>query len=80
MKTSYVRIHQDHPLLKEYRIFDIKGSCSFIKLGLECPVGDDYMKIIKSDPTYKDTDIIADWIFIVIDERKWLVNKIKYGI
>lgn len=77
MKTSYAIIDQDHPILKKYRLSDMTGTCSLVGLGLECPFGADFMEIVKKVKIPRGP---MDWVFIVRDEKKWLINKIKYSI
>lgn len=80
---SYIiHIHGDHEIINIVygRSQGSERSVSLPEFGLWCPIGE--RDVFMLEQKYKDTfkHKMGYWVLEVVDEKKWLITKIKYGI
>ena len=71
-----------HEIVNEIQNEMASNMSSFFlpQYGLWCPIGE--RDLFKLEQKYKDTfkQKMGHWILEVVDEKKWLITKIKFGI
>ena len=80
---SYIiHIHKEHEIISivSSRSQNLKKSVALPEFGLWCPIGERDLCILEQ--RYEDTFKykMGYWVLEVVDEKKWLITKIKYGI
>ena len=88
MASKVVYIKNGHPVILDIRAtfntrsenFNPGAGFSLPKYGLWCPWGSEGIEEAKRRTTEKVRYPATCWTFLVEDEKRWLLAKIKYGI
>lgn len=80
---SYIiHIHKEHEIINivSGRSKGSERSVDLPEFGLWCPIGERDLSLLEQRCTDTFKYKMGYWVLEVVDEKKWFITKIKYGI